>query len=261
MNPEKLQWPLRSYSRDIFAWLLICGGLISLIAALSATMSQPTTPWRYSYIFEIKEYGNSLSGSHSGRRTIEPLTLSLWMTISITVAAIGYVIRVRRFSLRVLLAFALLAGALGSLPAKYVQVRGGRADYTIVFPKPFTTAQIDTMRKMLEPRAALATLPPELLNELNLKGSPGIESLEIVSQEHAGLNGAKISLRSAPQLTVEQGTTLAEFFLFYFETLATEAAIENGPIKQHKVSPRLRGVWTPWIIPWQNLRAEQTAKQ
>ncbi|HYG77308.1 MAG TPA: hypothetical protein VEK08_20045 [Planctomycetota bacterium] len=254
--------PPRSKLQTFLAGVLIIGGLVALLFAFVglAALSRPEAEIFNLEITRLKNQNSSGWYSHAGI-ALQPATVSMLFTFGALAAFGGLLCYRRRFSLKSMLIAVLLIGLLGSLPALIYKTLYPTAVFSIHFDKPFSAAQLESMQTALQPFAAFATLPDNLVPEMPLQSA--IKSATLASRQGPAALGARLTLEIDPHLSLKQRNTLIAFYSHYFYTLAAEAARSNGCEFGHDspYNPGFSREWTAAIPEWTQLRKKSSAPQ
>jgi hypothetical protein len=169
--------------------------------------------------------------------------------------AAGLFIFLKRYSLRSLLAFVLITGALGLVPFQLPKPAPARSHIRLRFSKDLPSEQITLIRERLQPGVALATLPAALLEKLRLPPGGGIGKVEVTACEH----GVEMLVTDFPGLQGKQRDTVMNFYSYYFKLLVFETAKAEGLIGDSEPDKVSTGdsEWQTWCAEWNRARQNE----
>jgi hypothetical protein len=218
--------PKSRYSRTIdrlferwYALLLLGGGLLLIATGfifVEATSRIATSSFSYEFV-----QGVSNSSSYDVQVGLSKKTLSLWIQLGAIAAVAGAFLAAKRFSLRWLLVGVLTVATFAAYPFLRIQGAPERThEMKVSASTPLTPEALTRLRALLEPAAAMHTLPPALLNELDLTPGQGIEQVEITT----GRSGrpsrwTRCTLEFSEEITPAQRATLESFYEQYMSEL------------------------------------------
>jgi len=252
-----LAWQARA--RFAFAFALTLGGCLFLLIGILSLHDRVMAP-EHRFDRKVEDFRTESGSSMNLAGMDDPTALdySLWLAGSGCAAALGVLLLLRRFSLRMLLAVALLVGLLGACPALLLQAQDYRPmRFVMGFVQPLTPAQMEQLRALLDPKAALATWP-EGMREATGLSQDAILKFELHALPRSELQdpppgiaeGTACDLAVSPDLTARQCDTLMEFYAWYMQRLGSRCAAENGQKQVGGGSFSMGGDWDRWKDAW-----------
>jgi hypothetical protein len=258
-----------SPARVVPAVLLIAAGAVfsfgSLLAICEHIFRRPAVQHGHTYEFSqstVYDWGPGTPTScvdrsyHIPPRVYQPGEHSTVLVPSAAAIALGALLLLRRFSLRVLVVAVLSVGAAGAVP--FARGSGGWPStfgrFYISFPMSLDQARAADIETRLDPGVALATVPPGFLKEARLPAPGG--NVPFTVWPYRGEAGG-LEVRFDHGLTLEQRQAIASFYNAYFRRLFLEHAIAQGfPITGKEAEAASFGeIWPRWREKWEQQMA------
>ncbi len=253
-DPRPLPWSSRAInlaSKRWYALLPLASGLLVLFTALAA-LSAASQSCASQFNYDSPFYGGSSSSFSSGL-VFSKATLSVWIQIGAALVLLGIYLYVRRFSLRWLMTGVIAVAALGAYPFLRIS---GNPELTEVLhvsgPRALTQTDVEHLKSLLQPQAAMRTLPLTMVRELELDRMNCVRSVDVSGAGNG--RGIDCHVEFSPDLKDEQRATLEAFYQQYAVELlcGKSTSICGAPGRSHWA--RYAGQWQANLPP-QNVPA------